>query len=121
MDHEPFQRSEQLMRDHQRTDGVVARSASGVADYMRIAFGKARVFCRIESRVHAGQDRKPPRGRQRELSLFSKSVDIFGIGRHDLFENLAGHLFLPLDTTDARSMASPPMAFADVLRNRGNF
>src|SRR5207253_10463835 len=50
---EPLARAEQLVRDHQRADGIVAGAAAGVADYVCVAFAQSRVPGGIEPGVHA--------------------------------------------------------------------
>ncbi len=69
MNDKPLERSQKLMRYHQRADRIVSCAAAGVANDMGIALGKTRIFRRVKSRIHAGQDGEPPRGRQSKLSL----------------------------------------------------
>ncbi len=64
------------MRDDQVADRVVGRHAAGVADDVRVAGLQAEQVLDVEPRVHARDDRDPPRRREREIGL----VERLGIG-----------------------------------------
>jgi hypothetical protein len=102
MDDEPLLGAEQLVRNDERADRVVGGAAAGVADHMRVAFREAGVFRRIEARVHAGEDRKAARRRQRQLALRSEACDISGVGRQNFIENLAHLCFPPVGAVTLR-------------------
>jgi hypothetical protein len=88
---EPFAGAEQLVRDDQGSDRVIGATASGVANDMRVAFGKSRIFRGIEPRVHAGEDSELSSWRQGELPFLSKLADIDLIGRDDLVDDFRHH------------------------------
>ncbi|GCC45103.1 hypothetical protein chiPu_0029473 [Chiloscyllium punctatum] len=83
MDDEPFIRSEQLVRDHERADRVIGRASSRITDHVSIALGKSSILCRVKPRVHAGQDRKASRRRQCQLFLVTEFGSVFAVGRND--------------------------------------
>ncbi len=89
MDDEPLIGAEQLVRDDQRADGVVAGAPAGVADHMRVAFRKPSIFGRIEPRVHAGQDREFTARRQGQLALFAEIRGVAGVGGGDFRDDPA--------------------------------
>jgi len=70
---------------------------------MRIAFRKAGVFRRIKPRVHAGENRKAPRRRQREIAFGAEGFDIGPVRGKDFVEDL-GHQASP------RSRRASPLA-----------
>ena len=76
-------RAEQLVRDHQRADGVVAGPAAGVADDVRVALAQPGVLGRVEAGIHAGQDGEAARGRQRELRLGAEGRGVGVVGGED--------------------------------------
>jgi len=55
MDDKKFLRPEQLVGNDQRTDGIVAGPATGVADDVRVALGQTGEFRGIHPRIHASQ------------------------------------------------------------------
>ena len=65
------------------------RPPAGVADHMGVALGEAGVLRRIQTGIHAGQDRELPRGRQGEVAFVAELARVLGIGREHLVEN--GH------------------------------
>ena len=83
---EPLARAEQLVRDHQRADGIVAGAAAGVADYVCVAFAQSGVPGGIEPRVHAGENREMARGRERELTLRSERAGIASVGGENFIQ-----------------------------------
>ena len=93
VDDEPLLRAEQLVRDHQRADRIVAGAAAGVADHVRVSLAQARVLGGIEPRVHAGEDREPAGRWQSELALGSERCGVLLVGGQDLVEN--GHFQTP--------------------------
>jgi hypothetical protein len=54
VDDEPFALAEQLVRDDQGSDRVIGGTASGVANDMRVAFRKSRIFRGIEHPGYSG-------------------------------------------------------------------
>src|SRR6202011_74444 len=54
---EPLIGAEQLVRDDQRADRIIAGPPAGVADHVRISFPQAERLGGIDARVHAGEDR----------------------------------------------------------------
>src|SRR5680860_544716 len=56
VDHEPLICTEQLVRNDQRADGVVAGASTGVADNVSIPFCEPGELGGIEPRIHASQD-----------------------------------------------------------------
>ncbi len=83
VDDEPLSGAEQLVRDHQRPDGIVARPSTGIADHVGVAFGQTCVLGRVEPRVHAGEDGEAARGRQREAALVAERLGVAGVGGED--------------------------------------
>ena len=67
---------EQLVRDHQRTNRIVAGAAAGVADHVRVAFCQAGKFRRVEPRVHARQDGKSA-GRWHRKCAFAPKLSAY--------------------------------------------
>jgi hypothetical protein len=55
-----------------------------------VSFGKTGILCRIQTRVHAGEDCKSPRWRERQVFFGAKNRRIFFVGCDDLIDNL-GH------------------------------
>ena len=86
MDDEPFLRAKQFVRDNERTNGVLARSAAGVAHDMRVTLRKSGELRRIEPSVHAGEDQKRARRWQREPRL-TKRRGIVGVRLDDFILN----------------------------------
>src|SRR5262249_39632845 len=80
MDDEPLVGAEQLMRDHQRANSIVACAAAGIADDMGIAFGQASIFGRIEPCVHAGKNSKVTRWWHSKLAFVPKTRSILAVG-----------------------------------------
>jgi len=93
MDHEPFVRPEQLVRDDQRADGVVACASAGVADDMRVPFPQAGVFGGIEPRIHAGEDGEAARRGHRQAGLVAEVFRVGLVRREHLVMHL-GHRIL---------------------------
>jgi len=62
MDYKPFAGTEQLVRNHQGSDGVVRGASAGVANHMGVAFGKACILRGVQAGIYAGEDRKSTRG-----------------------------------------------------------
>ena len=93
VDHEPLGGAEELVRDHERTDGVVARPSSGVADHVGVALGQAGVLGRIEPGVHAGEDGETTGRRKGEGALGTEIGGIVGIGREHVRQNGHGPSF----------------------------
>ena len=59
----------QVVRDHERAQGVVGDDAARVPDDVRIAFLEPEELGGIEPRVHAGDDREFAGGRRRQGAL----------------------------------------------------
>ena len=90
---EPFPRAQELVRDDQGPERVVARAASGVADDVGVALAQACDLGRIDARVHAGENGEPSRGGKRELSLVAEARGVRCVGGENFLEDLAhGHL-----------------------------
>src|SRR3984893_3948118 len=90
MDYKPFAGTEQLVRNHQGSEGVVRGSSAGVANHMGVAFGKACIFRGVQAGIHAGEDRKSTRRWQRQVLFSAETRRIFLVGR-DNFINNFGH------------------------------
>ena len=88
MNDEPFTRAEQFVRDDQRPYRVVGGAAAGIANHMRVPFGEASVFCRIEPGVHAGEDRELSGWRQGKFAFRSEVSNIGFVRSDDLINNL---------------------------------
>ena len=82
--------SEQLVRDDQRPNRVVACPPSRVSDHVCVAFAEARVLRGIESGVHAREDRKPTRRWERQRSLPAELVGVRLVRGQHLIENRHG-------------------------------
>jgi hypothetical protein len=89
VDDEPLVGPEQLVRDDERADRVVARAASGVADHVRVALGQPGELRRIDPRVHAREDREATRGRHCELALVAEAGGVLLVGTKHLVADLA--------------------------------
>src|SRR5207237_1326671 len=62
MDHGELVGTEQPRRDDQRADGVVGRTATCISNHVSIADRESKCLLRMDTRVHAGQDRDVPGG-----------------------------------------------------------
>src|SRR5712691_2611207 len=89
MNNEPLARAQQLIRDDQRPYRVIAGPAARVPDDMGVSFREPCISGRLQSRVHAGENRKLAGRRQGQLALVTKASGITGIRRQDLFKYLA--------------------------------
>lgn len=89
MNHEPFARPEQLVGNHQGTDGIIAGAPTGVADDMGIAFREPGVLRRIEARIHAGEDGEFSDGRHEELAFVAEIRHVGLVGSQYFVEDLA--------------------------------
>ena len=89
VNHEPFTRALQLVRNDQGPNRIIAGSATRVADDVRVSFCQAGKFCWIETRVHAGQHRKVTGRRHGQICLVAKAGGIAGIRRQNFVDDLA--------------------------------
>ena len=111
MDHEPFLRAEQFVGNDEGADGVVARSAAGVANDMGVAFRKAGIFGGIEPCVHAGQNGEAPRRRQSEIFLVAEARGVSLVGFQHFRSNRHAKLPLFCVRSDANGCAAPFLVF----------
>ena len=95
VDDEPFVSAKQLVRDHQRSDGVIGGAASGVADHVSVAFREPGIFGRIEPCIHASQNGEMSRRRHGELAFFAEIPGVLGVGFEDGVKRFRGHGLLP--------------------------
>jgi hypothetical protein len=72
VDHDHLTRTEQLLRDDQRADGVGGAPAC-VADHMCVAFAQPEEPCGVQARVHAGHHRDLLRRWHRQVTLVKAS------------------------------------------------
>ena len=86
-DHEGLLRAEQVVRDNQRADRVVAGEAAGVADDVRVAFAQPGVLGGVESGVHARENGEAARRRQRQVGLLAESRGVFRVGGENFLEH----------------------------------
>src|SRR5580692_8907938 len=86
---EPLVCPKQLVRDHERTNGVVGCAAPRVAYDMSIAFRESCIFGGIETGIHAGENREAPCRRQREVAFFVKAAGVSCVRCNDLLKNSA--------------------------------
>jgi hypothetical protein len=89
MDDEPLACAKKLVADHKLANGVVAGAAAGIANHVRVAFLKAGELCRIQSRIYAGHNREPPRGRHAELAFSTKTFAVGAVGGQYFINNSA--------------------------------
>jgi hypothetical protein len=89
VDDEEFFCAEELVADDERTDGVVAGAAAGVADDVGVAFGKTGVFGGVETGVHAGEDGEASGRREGEFGFFAEGAGVGLVGGEDFGEDLA--------------------------------
>ena len=87
MDDEPLACAKKLVADHKRANGVVAGTAAGITNHVRVAFPEAGEPCRIQSRVHASQNREPPRGRHAESAFSAKAFAVGVVGGQYFINN----------------------------------
>src|SRR5262249_34570849 len=83
MNDEELLRAEELVGNDQRAEGVVTGAASRVANDVGIALRQPRVLGGIQPGVHAREDRKATRRRQRQLALLAEVCDVGHIRRQD--------------------------------------
>src|SRR5579863_1021690 len=84
MNHEPFGGAQQLVRNDQRSNRIVAGTSASIANDMRVSLGKAREPGRIQAGVHASENREAACRRQCEIGLVAKLADISAICVEDL-------------------------------------
>jgi hypothetical protein len=84
---EKLLRAQQLVRDHQRTDGVVAGPPTGVANHVGVALGQPGEMGRVEAGVHACQNGKLAARRQRQLGFAPERLGVLGVGGQNLVQN----------------------------------
>ena len=89
MDDEEFFGAEEFVADDERTNGIVAGAAAGVADDVGVAFGKAGVLGGVEAGVHAGEDGEASGGREGEVGFFAEGAGVGLVGGEDFGEYLA--------------------------------
>src|SRR5947209_13867381 len=94
MNYKPFAGAEELVRDHQRSDGIVTRPTASIADHMGIAFDKTGVLRRIEAGIHTGQDREMATRRQRQIALVSEILGVLRVRSQHFIQNLGHCLYL---------------------------
>ena len=70
-----------------RANSVVAGAAAGITNHVRVAFPEAGELCRIQSRVHASQNREPPRGRHAEFTFSAKAFAVGAVGGQYFINN----------------------------------
>ena len=70
--YEPLARTQQFVRDDQRTDGIVAGTSACVANDVGISLGQTGKLRRIQTRVHARQNGKMPRRGHGQFGFFPK-------------------------------------------------
>jgi hypothetical protein len=79
---------------------------------MRVPLGEPGILRRIEPRVHAGQNRKAPRRRQREPTLVAEGLRVGFVGGEDCSEDLTHELVrLPERTIAAPARPTPDRRF----------
>src|SRR3990172_8727498 len=84
-DHEELLRSEELVRNDERTESVLRRDPSCVPDHMSVSLPEPRERMDVDSGIHARKDREFLRGRQRE-SATVEGACIFGVPDEQLFQ-----------------------------------
>ena len=72
----PLLGTKKLVRDDQRANGIVAGTATGIADDVRVALAQARVLGRVKTGIHAGEDGEAAGRWQRQIAL----VEAGGVG-----------------------------------------
>ena len=102
MDDEPLGGAEQLVRDDDGPDRIVAGAAAGIADDVRVTLAETGVLRRVEPGVHAGEDPEPSGGWQREVGLGAERAGIGAVGGEDLVEDGRHGRELLLDPRVAR-------------------
>src|ERR1022692_3184379 len=68
----PLPRTQQLVRNHERTNGIVSGAPARVTNNVRVAFGQSGELGRIKPRIHAGENGKVSRRRHREPCFIAK-------------------------------------------------
>ena len=91
-DHERLLRAEQPVRDDERAQRVVGDEPARVADDVRIALVEPDELRRIESCVHARDDREPPAGRHRQVA-FREARGVGLVGGEQLIASGQGASF----------------------------
>ena len=115
VDDEPLARAEQLVRDHQRADGVVAGTAAGIADHVGVALREPGEFGRVKAGIHAGEDGKAARRRHRQFGPVAELVRIAPVRGHHLVQDLA-HVALPPNDGSIRPAIDRREILPDVAR-----
>ena len=87
MNDEPFSGAEELVRNDERADCVIARPSARVTNDVGVAFAEARVLCRVQARIHARQNREPPSRREGQAALLAKVGGVRVVGGEDFIEN----------------------------------
>ena len=94
VDDEPLVRPEQLVRDHERANCVVARATAGVADHVGVTLAQPGVLRRIEAGIHAREDCEATGRWKRERALLAEVGGVALVGGQHFLEN--GHPEPPL-------------------------
>src|SRR5262249_2134486 len=117
VDHEPLVSSEQLVRDNERANCIIGCTAAGISDDVGIPLRKARIFCRMEPRIHASENREAPSRRQCKLALVTEVAGVFFVRRNNLLEYSAarrhGRYPSVADTRSRRNEISAQLAGQD--------
>src|SRR5215831_8989976 len=77
----PFPRAQELVRNDQRPDGVIARPTARIANHMGVPFGEPGVFGGIKPGVHTGENREMATWRQWQGAFVPKSRGVLGVCR----------------------------------------
>jgi hypothetical protein len=73
-------------------DGVLTCTTAGVPDDVRITFAEPSEFCRIQTGVHASQNRKVPNGRESKFTLAAEICRVGRIGQQHFLQNITHRL-----------------------------
>src|SRR4051812_2010077 len=83
VDDEPLLRPEELVRDDERADRVVACAAARVPDHVRVALAQPRERRGVETRIHACEDREAPCRGNRKLAPRAELGRVSIVGAED--------------------------------------
>ena len=95
MNHEKFTGAEQLVADNQRTNGIVCRPSTRVADDVCVTLFETCKFCGVEPRVHAGENREVSGRGYGKIRFIAKVGAVIWVRVENLRQNLT-HLLSPL-------------------------
>ena len=89
MDYKEFSRTKQFVADDEGTDSIIAGSATGVTDHVRVAFDKSGELGGIKPCIYACQHGEAACGWHCEFAFLAEALAISLICSEHLIEDIA--------------------------------